>query len=92
MTLHCQNVTVNLGNREILHRVTMSLGSGVTGLLGPNGAGKTTLLRVTATVLKASEGVIRVDGVDVAQDPREARRRLGYLPQHFSYLPRFTAR
>jgi ABC-type multidrug transport system ATPase subunit len=80
------------GRHQALDGIDLSVGNGVLGLLGPNGAGKTTLLRVLATVLKTSEGSIRLLGRDPydAGELREIRRRLGYLPQQFGYYPNFT--
>jgi ABC-2 type transport system ATP-binding protein len=51
------------------------------GLLGPNGAGKTTTIRVLATLLDATSGTVRVDGIDVHQEPAEVRKRLGLALQ-----------
>ena len=48
-------------------------------LLGPNGAGKTTALRMIATLLKPTAGSIEVAGIDALKEPREVRRRLGFL-------------
>lgn len=64
----------------------------VTGLLGPNGAGKTTTLRMLYTLVRPDGGSARVDGVDVAQQPLEARRRMGVLPDARGLYPRLTAR
>jgi ABC-2 type transport system ATP-binding protein len=81
-----------LGRNDVLHGVDLSLGTGVFGLLGPNGAGKTTLLRVLATVLRPTDGEVRLLGRDPADGAalREIRRRLGYLPQQLGYYPNFT--
>lgn len=80
------------GRHRALDGIDLTLGNGVLGLLGPNGAGKSTLLRVLATVLRATDGSIRLLGRDPydAGDLREIRRRLGYLPQQFGYYPNFT--
>ena len=64
----------------------------VYGLLGPNGAGKTTTLRVLATLLAPTSGTARVDGVDVASDPLEVRRRIGFLSGTTGLYPRLTPR
>jgi ABC-2 type transport system ATP-binding protein len=50
------------------------------GLLGPNGAGKTTTIRMIAGILRPTSGAVRVAGVDIQARPREAKARLGYIP------------
>ncbi|MFH8733169.1 MULTISPECIES: ABC transporter ATP-binding protein [unclassified Streptomyces] len=77
-----------------LDGVDLGFGPGVHGLLGPNGAGKTSLIRVLATVAEPTGGRVEMLGGDLRK-PRErstARRKLGYLPQHFGYYPGFTVR
>lgn len=64
----------------------------ITGLLGPNGAGKTTTLRMLYTLMKPETGHIRVDGIDITQDPDGVRRRLGVLPDARGLYKRLTAR
>jgi ABC-2 type transport system ATP-binding protein len=54
----------------------------VHGLLGPNGAGKTTAVRILATLLRADGGSAAIDGVDVARQPAEVRRRIGLVGQY----------
>ena len=64
----------------------------IYGLLGPNGAGKTTTLRMLGTILAPTSGKALVDGVDVAADPLEVRRRIGFLSSSTGLYPRLTAR
>ncbi len=64
----------------------------IFGLLGPNGAGKTTTLRILATILAPTSGSARIAGVDLAQDPLEVRRRIGFLSASTGLYPRLTAR
>ncbi|MDQ2797841.1 MAG: ATP-binding cassette domain-containing protein [Actinomycetota bacterium] len=53
----------------------------IVGLLGPNGAGKTTTLRMLTTLLMPSAGTASVAGHDLITEPREVRRRIGYVAQ-----------
>jgi sodium transport system ATP-binding protein len=64
----------------------------ITGLLGPNGAGKTTSLRIAAALLPADGGAVRVDGHDVAREPRASLARMGVLSDARGLYPRLTAR
>ena len=53
----------------------------ILGFLGPNAAGKTSTMRMLTGYMPATSGVARVAGFDVARDPLEVRRRVGYLPE-----------
>ncbi len=64
----------------------------ITGLLGANGAGKTTTLRMAAALIEPDQGHIRVDGIDVAQQPQQALARMGMLSDARGLYPRLTAR
>lgn len=62
------------------------------GLLGPNGAGKTTLISILAGLTRADSGSARILGHDVVGDYRNARRKLGVVPQELVFDPFFTVR
>lgn len=62
------------------------------GLLGPNGAGKTTLISTIAGLIRPDAGRVRIHGHDVVSDFREARKRLGVVPQELVFDPFFTVR
>jgi ABC-2 type transport system ATP-binding protein len=92
--VEARGLVVRFGKRVALDGLDLDLGVGVNGLLGPNGAGKTTLMRVLATIQAPTRGSASVCGGDLADRSALSgvRRRLGYLPQHFGYYPRFTVR
>ena len=74
-----------------LHRVTLTVPTGMFGLLGPNGAGKSTLMRTLATLQEPDEGSARLGDIDVLTQKDEVRKLLGYLPQEFGVYPRVSA-
>ena len=53
----------------------------IYGFLGPNGAGKSTTMNIMAGCLSATAGHVKIDGYDIFEEPREAKRRIGYLPE-----------
>ncbi len=78
---------------EAVRGVDLEVGAGeIFGFLGPNGAGKTTTLRMLATLLSPTSGSATVAGVDLAREPQEVRRRIGYVPQGGSTDPSETGR
>jgi ABC-type multidrug transport system ATPase subunit len=87
--ISARELRVRAGRRMAVDGVDLSFGAGVHGLLGPNGAGKTTLVRALATVLRPAGGELALLG---GAEPRDVRRRLGYLPQEFGFYRRFTVR
>lgn len=69
------------GERRAVGPLSFSIEAGeIVGLLGLNGAGKTTTLRILACDLLPSSGSVKVDGLDVVENPHEVRSRIGYLP------------
>ena len=74
-----------------LRDFSLRLGPGVLGLLGPNGAGKSTLMRIIATITRPSSGWVFWNDVDIATQPDDLRRVLGYLPQDFGVYPNLNA-
>lgn len=59
----------------------------IVGFLGPNGAGKSTTLRIVAGFLGPSAGSVRIDGIDLTDDPVSARARIGYMPETAPLYP-----
>jgi ABC-2 type transport system ATP-binding protein len=92
MELNIMNLSKTYQNGvQALKNVNLEISAGMFGLLGPNGAGKSTLMRTIATLQKADEGAINLNGIDVLKDKEEVRRILGYLPQEFGLYPEVTA-
>ena len=54
---------------------------GIMGLLGSNGAGKSTTMNIICGVLKQTEGNVFIDGIDLRENPVEAKKNVGFLPQ-----------
>lgn len=78
------------GDFRAVHDLSFTVAPGdVLGLVGPNGAGKTSTLRALAGILQPSSGTIRINGVDLQQEPVRAKRQLAFIPdepQLFEYL------
>ena len=64
----------------------------IFGILGPNGAGKSTTLNMLVGVLAPTRGTIKIDGIDVAKDPVEAKRRLCFVGDTPDHLLRLRGR
>ena len=87
------NLTKRFGATQALAGVSLEIREGeFFGLLGPNGAGKTTLISSLAGLVKPDSGSIKVQGFDVIKAFREARRRLGVVPQELVFDPFFNVR
>jgi len=83
--IHDLNKIYDNGKRA-LSDVNLEIENGMFGLLGPNGAGKSTLMRILVTLMKPTEGIIKVNGFDLQKDRGEIRKMLGYLPQDFRFF------
>ncbi len=80
--IEVSHVTKRYGLLEAVRDVSFAIGAGeVVGLLGPNGAGKTTLMRVLTCYHAPSEGMARINSLDVREESLAVRRLIGYLPE-----------
>jgi ABC-2 type transport system ATP-binding protein len=90
-SIEIDGVAYRYGDREALRGISLEVHAGeLFGLLGPNGGGKTTLLEILSTLRRATEGVARIAGVDVAARPDEARRRIAVVFQRPALDPQLT--
>ena len=53
----------------------------ILGFLGPNGAGKSTIMNILTGYLSLTQGDVKIDGFDIMENPEQAKRRIGYLPE-----------
>jgi len=91
--IQADSLSRNYGERWAIRDVSFQAREGeILGFLGPNGAGKTTTMRVLTGFLAPSAGRASVAGFDIVQQPLEAKRRLGYLPETVPLYDDFTAR
>lgn len=78
-----QNLSRNYQNHRAVSNLSFSLHAGeVLGFLGPNGAGKSTTMQIISGNLAPTEGAVSIAGFDILESPREAKKQLGYLPEH----------
>lgn len=80
--IKAENLTMRYGPVLALDKVSFEVNQGeIVGLLGPNGAGKSTAMKILTTYLHPTQGKAQVGGIDVLENPLEARKIIGYLPE-----------
>jgi len=91
--IEVQHLTKRYGAFTAVNDVSFRVEKGeVLGFLGPNGAGKTTTMRVLTGYIPATDGRAVVAGYDVFEQPLDAKRRTGYLPETPPLYPEMTVR
>ena len=91
IAIETQDLTKRFGDFTAVDRVSFSIPKGeIFGLLGPNGAGKTTTIRMLCGIILPTDGCASVLGIDVAENPEEVKRNLGYMSQIFSLYDDLT--
>src|SRR5512135_1128717 len=80
--IEAEGLTKYYGDKPGVRDVSFKIARGETvGLLGPNGAGKSTIMKMLAGYMLPSSGTITIDGIDAIENPREAARQIGYMPE-----------
>jgi ABC-2 type transport system ATP-binding protein len=88
-----EDLRKSYGKVVAIESVSLQVAAGeIFGVLGPNGAGKTTTLRCLCTLAKPDAGRIEIGGINVSQDPRGARQKLGYVAQEVALDKMLTGR
>ena len=80
--IEVQNLTKVYGGKTAVENVSFKIRNGrIYGLLGPNGAGKSTTMNIMTGCLSPTEGTVLINGYDICDQPIEAKRQIGYLPE-----------
>lgn len=80
--IEVSSLSKRYGNHLAVDNVSFSIEKGeVVGFLGPNGAGKSTIMNIMTGYLSLTDGAVSIDGFDISQNPEEAKKRIGYLPE-----------
>lgn len=83
MSIEVNKVSRLYGTQRALNQVSFGIKGGeVVGFLGPNGAGKSTMMKIITCYIPPTEGSVKVCGFDVMEQSIDARRQIGYLPEH----------
>ena len=79
--IELRNLTKRFGEMVAVNRLNLSVSKGeIFGFIGPNGAGKTTTLRMMGGVLAPTEGLVVINGLNMASEPEKAKKRIGFIP------------
>jgi ABC-2 type transport system ATP-binding protein len=80
--IEIQNLTKRYGQIKAVNDLNFTVEKGeILGFLGPNGAGKSTTMNIITGYLPSSEGTVKVCGYDIMDNPKEVKKRIGYLPE-----------
>jgi len=80
--IEINGITKRYGNKLAANNVTFTVNAGeIMGFLGPNGAGKSTTMNILTGYLSATEGTAKIDGIDIFENPIEAKKKIGFLPE-----------
>ncbi|MCI8342153.1 MAG: ATP-binding cassette domain-containing protein [Firmicutes bacterium] len=80
--IEVSNLVKNYGKYEAVKNISFKVEKGeVLGFLGPNGAGKSTTMNIITGYISPSAGEVKIGGFDILKNPREAKKRIGYLPE-----------
>lgn len=89
--IRCVNLSKSYGNVRALDTMNIEVGKGqIYGLIGPNGAGKTTTIKLIVGLIQPTSGSVFINGLDMRQNPLEAKRFIGYIPDEPFLYERLT--
>ena len=81
--IEVNNISKTYGTHYAVKNASFTVNKGeIVGFLGRNGAGKTTTMNIITGYISSSSGSVSIDGYDILKNPMEAKRKIGYLPEH----------
>jgi len=83
MSIKISNLSKVYGEQKAVDEINLEINKGeILGFLGPNGAGKSTTMKIITGYLPPTSGSATINSIDVVENPAEAKRIIGYLPEH----------
>ena len=80
--IEINNLVKNYGSKFALDDISFKVAKGeIVGFLGPNGAGKSTTMNILTGYLSSTSGEAKVGGIDILENPNEAKKLIGFLPE-----------
>ncbi|WP_094546163.1 ABC transporter ATP-binding protein [Petroclostridium xylanilyticum] len=80
--IEIKNLTKTYGHNVAVDNISFTVEKGeILGFLGPNGAGKSTTMNIITGYMPSTQGTVKVGGYDILEQPAEAKKRIGYLPE-----------
>lgn len=77
-----ENLTKYYGSNRAVNNISFTINDNeILGFLGPNGAGKSTTMNMIAGYLPMTDGTVKIEGIDVTEEPVKAKKNIGYLPE-----------
>jgi len=91
--IEVKNLVKKYGDHLAVDNLSFTVDKGqILGFLGPNGAGKSTTMNIITGYISATEGSVLIDGHDIFDEPEEAKKRIGYLPELPPLYPDMTVK
>jgi len=91
VVIKVENLVKRYGSNYALNDVSFEIGEGeIVGLLGPNGAGKSTTMNILTGYLSSTSGAAYINGVNILENPIEAKKNIGFLPEQPPLYPEMT--
>jgi ABC-2 type transport system ATP-binding protein len=80
--IQIENLVKKYGQQNVLNGINLNINDGeILGFLGPNGAGKSTTMNIITGYISATEGTVKIDGLDILEQPKKVKKKMGYLPE-----------